>query len=125
MMISPKTTILFQFILFLVSYLLSWCEATNAYIYYTDAECTDSTAISGSFNLGYDDASLSGWGYTISNYVGECIYLKGGSLDLNSNSDVWESMRFGYCVTCDGVAMCSSDTTCENAVIVTASNLYT
>ena len=45
-------------------------------------------------------------------------------MDVSYYSSAYDLMLEGYCVTCNGVASCSSDGTCDNAVSVSSSNLY-
>ncbi len=109
---------------FFLAYFYQVCDGQNAYIYYTDASCSNSQTISGTFNLAYDDESLSGFGFSSENYEGECIYFDGGSMDISYYSSAYDLMKEGYCVTCEGVTSCSSDETCDNAVSLYSSNLY-
>ncbi len=100
-------------------------EATNAYIYYSNGVCTDSNTITGTFNLTYDDSSLNnGFGLSIENYSGQCIYFKNGYLSLNDYTSERDSIDYGYCVTCNGVATCSSDESCDIVASISRSNLY-
>jgi len=45
-------------------------------------------------------------------------------MDIYYYSSAYDLMKVGYCVTCNGVASCSSDESCDNAVSVNSSNLY-
>lgn len=112
---------------------LPWSKASVAYINYSNAPvCTSSTTISGTINLSFDSSSLSKYSLSKKNYSGKCLYLQGGYLAFNTthySSTHWKNMMqysYGYCVTCNGLASCSSDTSCDNAVTTSmyASNRY-
>ena len=96
----------------------------NAYLYYEDAVCTDSNTIYGTLSVAYDSSYLSGYGITQEGYEGDCLYFDGGSLSVYYYSSYESYIKTGYCVTCNGVAVCSSDESCDNAVTVSSSNLY-
>ena len=121
-MLVIKTTL--SYLALTLTYLPSWCEGTSAYIYYSNAACIDSNTISGDFQLAYDDSSFEGFGYSVEDYEGECMYFDGGSLELSDYSYGYSSILDGYCVTCDGVAACSGDGTCDDVSTVNGSNLY-
>ncbi len=109
----------------LLACLPMFAQGTYAYIYYSDAYCKTPRRISGTFNLAYDDSSLKGYGKTKEDYEGSCIYFTGGRLNLQDYQSATDYMNHGYCVTCNGVAMCSLDSSCDNAVSVSStSNLY-
>ena len=121
MLVIKKTL---SYLALTLAYLPSWCEGTSAYIYYSNAACIDSNTISGDFQLAYDDSSFEGFGYSVEDYEGECMYFDGGSLELSDYSYGYSSILDGYCVTCDGVAACSGDGTCDGVSTVNTSNLY-
>lgn len=113
--------------LFLVAVLLavapSITEGVNAYIYYNNAACIDNSTISGTFNLAYDDSSLSKFGLSLG-YEGSCLYFKDGYLNLNNFTSAWDAMEFGYCVTCNGVVTCAGDDSCDDVATISSSNIY-
>ena len=104
---------------------LPWTYAgINAYLYYEDAVCTDSNTIYGTLSVAYDSSYLSGYGVTQEGYEGDCLYFDGGSLSVYYYASYESYIQTGYCVTCNGVASCSSDNSCDNAVTISSSNLY-
>ena len=88
-------------------------DGYNAYIYYTNAKCSDSSTISGTFIMAYDNSMFEGLGLEYDDYDGECLYFKNGYIDL-LNDDVYSSFVGGYCVECSGVVGCSPSQSCDD-----------
>eukprot|EP00584_Thalassiosira_punctigera_P013222 CAMPEP_0172561596 /NCGR_PEP_ID=MMETSP1067-20121228/93523_1 /TAXON_ID=265564 ORGANISM="Thalassiosira punctigera, Strain Tpunct2005C2" /NCGR_SAMPLE_ID=MMETSP1067 /ASSEMBLY_ACC=CAM_ASM_000444 /LENGTH=183 /DNA_ID=CAMNT_0013351669 /DNA_START=20 /DNA_END=568 /DNA_ORIENTATION=- len=85
---------------------LASCD--SAYIYYTNAYCTDQNTIAGTFNMGYDNAQMEGLGVQENGYTGQCFYFNGGKIDIESGyEDIHNNLMAGYC--CDGTNAWSSE----------------
>ena len=69
---------------------------SKAYIYCTNAQCSDSTTISGTFNMAYDDILFEGFGLQFEYYVGKCLYFANGYMDI-LNDEVYSSFVERYC----------------------------
>jgi len=112
-------TIGFNIIFVLCHFQASPVSGFNAYIYYKNAQCTDTTTIYGTFVLSYDDEAYADYGYDMA-YSGPCIYLDGGSWEIADDDSVYydyetafDAIKYGYCVECNGMAGCSYDGTCD------------
>eukprot|EP00977_Amphora_coffeiformis_P018052 scaffold6121_cov170-Amphora_coffeaeformis.AAC.2 len=88
----------------------------SMYLSYQDAVCTDSDNIAGTAVLSYDDSYYNELLSMSYEYAAECLYLKGGYIDIESYSydNVDDYYGFGQCIKCNGVVGCSSDGTCSN-----------
>ncbi len=83
----------------------------NAYIYYKDAQCSNSTnKILGTLVYGYSDQRMTGRGIVKKNYNGPCKYFDGGFYDFmyENKEKTGTFMLNGYCMTCHGVVGCST-----------------
>lgn len=81
-----------------------------AYIYYKDAQCSNSTnKILGTLVYGYNEQRMKGRGIVKENYNGPCKYFDGGFYDFmyETKEKTGVFMLNGYCLQCHGVVGCS------------------
>ena len=100
-------------------------SSASAYLFYEGASCSDSSDISGTITMAWDDSDLSDFGFSM-DYEGPCMYFTGGSysLDLAYYFSAADNIEYGYCVQCNGITGCSSDGTCDTFMSEMPQNSY-
>jgi hypothetical protein len=105
----------FLFALILLTTLARSSHAITAYLSYQDSQCLSDGTIQGTLVMSYDDSSYDSMGFDM-DYEGECISFQSGEWDLDNWDGSYDNI-YDYdtvCATCNGVAGCSTDGTCDN-----------